>query len=140
MKVEELIKKVRGDVEKLMEREDDLFFHTYAYLKRYVRRRWAEMIKMEAIATVLALHLNGLPITVRTFSEIYFGRADKVTESRARFYLDRLAGYRIILPSEVVKMQTYQRSWKLNPMFLFYLERPLKSIREIGAKSQDQSR
>jgi len=140
MRVEELIEKVRGDVEKLMKHKDDLFFHTYAYLKKYVRKWWAKMMKMETIAVVLALHLNGLPITVRTFSEIYFGKTDKEAEDIARQYLNKLAGYRIILPSEVVKMQTYQRSWKLNPMFLFYLERPLKSIREVGAKSQDQSR
>jgi len=38
LKVEKLIEKVKRDAEELMKYEDDLFFHTYAYLKRYSKK------------------------------------------------------------------------------------------------------
>jgi len=134
MKLEEIFSRVREYANKLMEREDDLFFHTYAYLKRYVKRGWVKVMKLEALATVVALHLSGLPITIRTFCEAYYGRYTPALREHGRFYLNKLVGYRILLPSKPLKLRVYQKSYKLNPTFLFYLERPLKQIREISIR------
>jgi len=137
--LEELKKILSERIESLLRYEQDLFYHTYFFLKKKALRSWVKRFSFRILATCLILNAYKIPITVET---VHFFNEERKTES-IRDTLKTLSDYRILLPIEKLEVKKkrrssrglekrewnwtfYARQYEINPLFLRMLKLPIK--------------
>jgi len=123
--VASFVEKLREQYKKLKELDSDLFWHLYAFGKRYGEKHWMTRIRRDVLACCIVLGLNGIPITPANISSL-----DENFTWKGIFNTMRsLVVYRVILPVKVVKgLRSKTRVYSLNPAFKEFLSKPLKEL------------